>query len=109
MLLNAARETGALHVKGDPPPLSASALDLLTRKYMEVQAIINRWSRRYDDRLLEQLIYMPEVSPANFDRVEWLRGWAHDLNQRLNALADGTRTYRVEVRAAGDSHAARII
>ncbi|TLY72188.1 MAG: DNA topoisomerase (ATP-hydrolyzing) subunit B, partial [Gammaproteobacteria bacterium] len=109
MLLNAALENAGLHVNGEAPPLSASALELLARKYMEVQAIIKRWSRRYDDRLLEQLIYMPEVSPANFDRVEWLRGWAHDLNQRLNALADGTRTYRVEVRAAGDSHAARII
>jgi DNA gyrase subunit B len=76
---------------------------------MEVQAIITRWSRRYDDRLLEQLIYMPEVTPANFDRAEWLRGWAQDLNRRLNALADGTRTYRVETRAAGEGHAARVI
>jgi DNA gyrase subunit B len=76
---------------------------------MEVQAIIRRWSRRYDDRLLEQLVYMPEVTPADFDRPEWLRGWAHDLNERLNALADGTRTYRVEMRTASDGHAARII
>ncbi len=109
MLLNAALENAGLHVNGEAPPLSGSALELLARKYMEVQAIIKRWSRRYDDRLLEQLIYMPEVSPANFDRVEWLRGWAHDLNQRLNALADGTRTYRVELRSAADSHAARVI
>ena len=55
---------------------------------MEVQAIIKRWSRRYDDRLLEQLIYMPEVKPADFDRLDWLRSWAQDLNQRLNALDD---------------------
>jgi DNA gyrase subunit B len=109
MLLNAALENAGLHVNGEAPPLSGSALELLARKYMEVQAIIKRWSRRYDDRLLEQLIYMPEVSPANFDRVEWLRGWAHDLNQRLNALADGTRTYRVELRSAADTHAARVI
>jgi DNA gyrase subunit B len=109
VLLNAALENAGLHVNGEAPPLSGSALELLARKYMEVQAIIKRWSRRYDDRLLEQLIYMPEVSPANFDRVEWLRGWAHDLNQRLNALADGTRTYRVELRSAAESHAARVI
>ncbi len=109
VLLNAALENAGLHVNGEAPPLSGSALELLARKYMEVQAIIKRWSRRYDDRLLEQLIYMPEVSPANFDRVEWLRGWAHDLNQRLNALADGTRTYRVELRSAADTHAARVI
>ena len=37
------------------------------------------------------------------------RARTQELNQRLNALADGTRTYRVELRAAGDSHAARVI
>jgi len=109
LLLTAALEEAQLHVNAGAPALSGSALEALARKYMEVQAIIRRWARRYDDRLLEQLVYMPEVSPANFDRQEWLRGWARDLDQRLNALADGTRTYRVELRAATDGHAARII
>jgi len=109
LLLTAALEEAQLHVNAGSPALSGSALEQLARKYMEVQAIIRRWSRRYDDRLLEQLVYMPEVTPADFDRPEWLRGWAHDLNQRLNALADGTRTYRVELRTASDGHAARVI
>src|SRR5437764_3681079 len=109
LLLASALEGAALHVNAQAPPLSGSGLEGLARKYMEVQSIIRRWSRRYGDRLLEQLIYMPEVTPANFDRSEWLRGWAQDLNQRLNALADGTRTYRVETRAASDGHAARVI
>ncbi|MGH8134163.1 MAG: DNA gyrase subunit B [Steroidobacteraceae bacterium] len=109
LLLNTALESAGLHVNAQSPPLSGSGLELLARKYMEVQAIIKRWSRRYDERLLEQLIYMPEVTPANFDRVEWLRGWAQDLNQRLNALGDGTRTYRVELRSAAGGQAARVI
>ncbi|MBV8342491.1 MAG: DNA topoisomerase (ATP-hydrolyzing) subunit B [Gammaproteobacteria bacterium] len=109
LLLNDALEGAGLHVNAQAPPLSGSALELLARKYMEVQAIIARWSRRYDDRLLEQLIYMPEVTPEDFDRMDWLRGWARDLDQRLNALADGTRSYRVEVRGAGDGHAARVV
>jgi DNA gyrase subunit B len=109
LLLNAALEGAALHVNAAAPPLSGSGLELLARKYMEVQSIIRRWSRRYDERLLEQLVYLPEVTPANFDRVDWLRGWAHDLNGKLNALADGTRSYRVELRGAGDGHGARVI
>jgi DNA gyrase subunit B len=109
LLLNGALENAGLHVNSQAPALSGSGLELLTRKYMEVQAIVKRWSKRYDDRLLEQLIYMPEVTPAAFDRADWLRGWAADLNQRLNALADGTRTYRVELREARDGHAARVI
>jgi DNA gyrase subunit B len=109
LLLNTALENAGLHVNAAAPPLSGSALEQLARKYMEVQAIIKRWSRRYDDRLLEQLIYMPEVTLADFDRADWLRDWTADLNQRLNALADGTRAYRVEVRAAGPGAAARVI
>src|SRR5579871_4866354 len=62
MLLNSALEHASLHVNAQAPAMSGSALELLARKYMEVQAIIKRWSRRYDDRLLEQLIYMPEVA-----------------------------------------------
>ncbi|HUL19146.1 MAG TPA: DNA topoisomerase (ATP-hydrolyzing) subunit B [Steroidobacteraceae bacterium] len=109
VLLNSALESAGLHVNAQAPALSGSGLELLARKYMEVQAIITRWSRRYDDRLLEQLVYMPEVTPANFDRPDWLRGWANDLNQHLNARADGTRTYRVEMRTASDGHATRVI
>jgi DNA gyrase subunit B len=109
VLLNTALEDAALHVNADAPPLQGAGLENLARKYMEVQAIIKRWSRRYDDRLLEQLIYMPVVSPADFDRLDWLRSWAQDLNTQLNALNDGTRTYRVEVQAAGEGHAARIL
>jgi DNA gyrase subunit B len=109
LLLNAALDDARLHVNAEAPPLSGSGLEALARQYMEVQSIIQRWSRRYDDRLLEQLIYMPEVTPANFAQADWLRGWAQELNQRLNALADGTRTYRVEVRAAADGQAARVV
>ena len=109
VLLNAALEGAQLHVNAAAPAVSGSALELLARKYMEVQSIIRRWSRRYDERLLEQLLYMPQVAAVDFDRGEWMRGWTHDLNERMNALDDGTRTYRVELRPAGAGHATRVI
>jgi DNA gyrase subunit B len=109
VLLNTALERAALHVNSEAPPLQGTGLEHLAHKYMEVQAIIKRWSRRYDDRLLDQLVYMPEVKPDNFDQPDWLRDWGQHLHQSLNALADGTRTYRVEVRNASDGHAARVI
>jgi DNA gyrase subunit B len=108
VLLNTALEDAALHVNADAPAISGAALEALARKYNEVQAIIKRWSRRYDDRLLEQLIYMPEVTVADFDRIDWLRNWARELNGRLNVLDDGSRTFQVEVRAGADSQASRI-
>jgi DNA gyrase subunit B len=109
LLLNTALESAALQVNSAAPPLLGPGLESVARKYMEVQAIIKRWSRRYDDRLLDQLIYMPEVRSSDFDRLDWLRNWAAELNARLNALNDGTRTYRVEVRAPADGNAARVL
>jgi len=108
LLLATALDNAALHVNAGAPPLSGSALELLARQYMEVQAIIKRWSRRYDDRLLEQLIYVPHVSVADFDRPEFLREWARVLNERLNALNDGTRSYRIDVRGGTDGQPSRI-
>ncbi len=93
LLLNSALEDAALHVNAEAPPLSGSGLELLARKYMEVQAIVKRWSRRYDERLLEQLLYMPEVYHGRLRPAR--RGCAagHGIsNERLNALDDGTRT-----------------
>ena len=76
----------------------APGLEALARKYMEVQAIIKRWARRYDERLLDQLIYMPAVSAAEFDRADWLRDWCCRLARSLNGLDDGPRSYRVELK-----------
>ncbi|MEJ0036168.1 MAG: DNA topoisomerase (ATP-hydrolyzing) subunit B [Gammaproteobacteria bacterium] len=108
MLLNSAVENSALYVNVGAPPLQGAGLEMLVRKYNEVQAIIKRWSRRYDDRLLDQLVYSPEVTVANFDNVEWIRDWTRALNERLNALDDGTRTYRIEYRQSSEGHGPRI-
>ena len=69
MLLNSALDDAGLHVNGSAPALSGAGFEALARQYMEVQAIIKRWARRYDERLLEQLIYMPVVTAAEFDRA----------------------------------------
>jgi DNA gyrase subunit B len=109
LMLAAALDGAALHVNAGAPPLSGPALESLARKYTEVQAIIRRWARRYDERLLDQLIYLPEVSMDNFDRADWLRGWAHDLQNVLNTAHDGARTWSIEVRSALEGHSARLL
>jgi DNA gyrase subunit B len=109
LLLNTALESSALYVNLGAPPLQGSGLEMLARKYNEVQAIIKRWSRRYDDRLLEQLVYSPEVTATDFDNAEWIRDWARTLNERLNVLDDATRTYRIDYRLGSDGHGPRLV
>ena len=99
LLLNTAIEGAALHVNADAPALSGLGLESLARKYVEVQAIVHRWARRYDERFLEQLIYVPMLTTEAFDRVDTLRDWCRNLEQRLNSLDDVSRRYRVSVEA----------
>jgi DNA gyrase subunit B len=103
LLLSTAVDGAALHVTADAPPLSGLGLESLARKYVEVQAIVRRWARRYDERFLEQLLYVPVLTTESFDRVDTLRDWCRNLEQRLNTLDDVSRRYRVavETMAAG--------
>ncbi|MBM4209591.1 MAG: DNA topoisomerase (ATP-hydrolyzing) subunit B [Gammaproteobacteria bacterium] len=100
MLLNSALEDAELHLNSAAPPLRGAGLETLARQYVEVQQIIVRWARRYDARLLEQLLYAPVVSRGDFDRADWLAAWTTELTARLNAAADGNANYRLDVQAA---------
>src|SRR6187399_2681642 len=76
MLLASALDDAALHVNSAAPALSGPGLQGLARQYMEVQAIIKRWARRYDERLLEQMIYQPLLAAESFDKPDTLRDWS---------------------------------
>jgi DNA gyrase subunit B len=108
LLLNSALDTAALHVNAAAPPLSGAGLESLARRYEEVQAIIRRWSRRYDERVLEQMVYLPELTAAAFDDVQLLSDWCRQLDRRLNALDDATRTFRVALHSGSDGATQRI-
>jgi DNA gyrase subunit B len=97
VLLSTAIDGAALHVTAEAPPLSGLGLESLARKFVEVQAIVRRWARRYDERFLEQLLYVPVLSTESFDRIDALRDWCRNLEQRLNTLDDVSRRYRVTV------------
>jgi DNA gyrase subunit B len=98
LLLTSALDNAALHVTAEAPPLSGSALEMLARQYMEVKAIIGRWSRRYDRRLLEQLLTMRPVGEPQFADAAWLEGWVRELEARLNSDGSLVHSYRLEVR-----------
>ena len=67
-------------------------------KYVEVQGIVRRWARRYDERFLEQLLYVPTLSTDSFDRIDALKDWCRALELKLNTLDDVSRRYRISVQ-----------
>jgi DNA gyrase subunit B len=109
LLLNSALEDAALYVNAGAEALRGSSLEMLARHYMEVQAIIHRWARRYDERLLEQMIYLPQVKAGDSNNTDFMRRWVAELETRLNARGDGRRSFQLELRAATDGHPPRIV
>jgi DNA gyrase subunit B len=105
-LLTAALDNAALYVSADALPITGVALESLARRYMEVDALIRRWARRYDEHVLRQLLYLPEVTPERLDDPAWLQGWVEDLGGRLTALSDlGPRyTVTLEPGEFADGH-----
>ncbi len=97
MLLKQALEDAELHHDPKQPPMAGSALEVLARSWMEVSAIIKRSSRRYDQRILEQMVYLPEVTLSQHDDQTWLAEWGATLERQINAQDDAGRRYRVRV------------
>jgi len=109
LLLTHALDGAELHVDPGQPAMSGSALDTLARRWMEVAAIIKRSSRRYDQRVLEQLLYLPEMTLPDHDRPEWLAQWGKTLEEQLNSQDDAARRYRVRVVAGVDGGAPKLL
>ncbi len=109
LLLNSALENASLYVTAQAQALTGSALEMLARRYMEVQAIVRRWTRRYDERLLDQLVYVPPIKPSDLDHADFMHGWLRSLEEALNARGDGRHNFKVELRGGSDGHPPRIL
>ncbi len=108
LLLTSALDNAALYVNPEAPPLGGSGLEMLARQYMEVKAIISRWSRRYDRRLLEQLLAMRPVGEQQFADAAWLEGWAKELEARLNSDGSLVHSYKLSVRRNEEGEPVRV-
>jgi DNA gyrase subunit B len=109
MLLALALEGAELYADPSQAPMTGSALETLAKRWMEIAAIIRRSSRRYDQRVLEQLLYLPEVTAADHDRLDWLTQWGRTLEGQLNSQDDSARRYRVRVLPGVDGGTPRLL
>jgi DNA gyrase subunit B len=89
LLLSTALENAALHVAADAPAISPESLERLARQYMEVNGIIQRWGRLYDERLLREMMWVPRITAEQLEDSGFLRRWIADLTARL-ARENGT-------------------
>ncbi len=104
MLLRSALEDAELHVGADAVAMPATALDTLARRYMEFQAAARRSPRRYDLHVLEQMLHMPELTPADREDADKLADWGTRLSVLLNAGQPAGRHYAVNLQPGTPPH-----
>jgi len=105
LLLKSALEGAELHVAGDAEAMPATALETLSRRYMEFQATSRRAARRYDQHVLEQMLLLPELSVEEREDPTRLAQWGAQLQSVLNAgQPPAGRAYQVSLQPATPLH-----
>jgi DNA gyrase subunit B len=100
-LSSLALDGAALYLAPDAPPLQGAGLESLIRKYTEVMAIIARLGRRYDARVLEELLYGQPLGAAELDDLDRVDAWMTMLAGRLAGRPESPRYALSLVHEAG--------
>ncbi|HND99326.1 DNA topoisomerase (ATP-hydrolyzing) subunit B [Plasticicumulans sp.] len=111
-LLSAALDGAELLPDAVSPPISGAALETLARDSMAVAQVIRRLARRFDARVLEQLVQLPRLRAETLREGRGLEGWIKTLGERLAAAAadDGSQyTVRLDAREDGEGHCLTVV
>ncbi len=101
-LTNAALESSALHVNDTAPAISGEQLEKLVQEYRRGMSIVDRQSRAYPRELLESLIYLPTLTPAELTAEAQVAEWNIRLAERLQLVGEASKTHHYEVSVFAD-------
>ena len=104
LLLKSALEDVELHLGPEADAMPATALDALARRYMDFQGAAKRAARRYDQRVLENMLALPELPPSDREDGAKLGAWGEQLQARLNRGDAAGLVYRVTLHEGTPPH-----
>jgi DNA gyrase subunit B len=109
-LTNLALESAEFFPSKDAPPISSVALEELVMQFRRVERIIKRFSKRFDARILERIVYLPKLNKDDFHDSSKMNAWVDKLNTSLSQLKSKTHQYAVEVfhREETDDYVPRV-
>ncbi len=90
-LLQAALDGAALWISKEGPAIKEAPLEKLAKDYLQVQRIIGRLSRRYNELFLNLMTDLPVVTPEMMNDQAALDIWRSDALLRLKALGEKQR------------------
>jgi len=98
LLLASAIDKARLFVGPDAPPIQEKALEELASRYAEINAITERWGRRYDGNVLRAMMWLPEIKKKELSDLKRFQGWCNQLEDRLRILNGAGPRYTVRLQ-----------
>ncbi len=90
-LLEAALDGAALSGAPGQTPITGNALGQLCQDNLTVDNTIKRLARRYDTRLLKNMVHLPTLSADTLKDTKQLQGFVRELQALLASRANGAR------------------
>ncbi|TXR54727.1 DNA topoisomerase (ATP-hydrolyzing) subunit B [Reinekea thalattae] len=102
-LLAQAIENASLHVSATAPAIQDAHLEALVNEYKAVFNQIDKMSRVYPALVLQNLLYLPQLTGADLSDQAAVSSWVDALNDRFESLEDAAPSrYQFEVVPAED-------
>jgi len=95
-LTSVALDGAELRVNPEAPAVAGLALEALINQYREFCVLQDRLKRRYPNLLLEQLLKLPTLLPAELSSAESVTVWGQRLQASLNMAADPSQRFLVQ-------------
>ena len=78
-----ALENASLYVNPDAPPVTGNALESLVKEYQSVMDVIDRLTRVYPERVLQEMITHTTVTTEDLQDPAKIEQWVATLGERL--------------------------
>ncbi|MEH6502702.1 MAG: DNA topoisomerase (ATP-hydrolyzing) subunit B [Cycloclasticus sp.] len=95
-LLQLALQKASLVINDETPPITGLALEQLATDHIQIEAIISRLSRRYDELILNELLVSEEISATSEEKE--LTSWLAKLEEKLNLIEDCPTKYKLTLK-----------
>ena len=82
-LTQTALEKAQFFVNPDAPPLRDTALESLVKEYQSVSSVIERLSRAYPERVLEEMISLARLTVEDLKDEDKVADWVDQLSRKL--------------------------
>jgi DNA gyrase subunit B len=99
LLLAGATDGAALFPSAEGRAIAGETLAGLAGEYIEIKAIVERWGRRYDENILNAMLWQPVVDRAMLADHQAMASWCEALQANLSPDNGSSPRYTLDYQA----------